>query len=79
MVIHSPEPPVDRGLMRWCLALSSSEPARAAAAAWLAAYEAALSAGTPAAEAERRAAQACERALATGPPPPQRRPTTPSA
>jgi hypothetical protein len=56
------EPVLDRGLMRSCLALSSSEAVRAAAAAWLAAYDAARAAGAPVEQAEQRAAAAWEAA-----------------
>ena len=56
------EPLLDRGLMLSCLALSSSEAVRAAAAAWLAAYDAARAAGAPVEQAEQRAAAAWEAA-----------------
>jgi hypothetical protein len=62
-MIRSPpeaEPLLDRGLMLSCLALSSSEVVRAAAAAWLEAYDAARAAGAPASVAEQRAAAAWE-------------------
>ena len=54
------EPVLDRGLMLACLALSSSEAVRAAAAAWLAAYDAARATGAPPRVAEQRAAVAWE-------------------
>jgi hypothetical protein len=56
------EPLLDRGLMLSCLALSSSEAVRAAAAAWLDAYDAARAAGAPPGVAEQRAAAAWESA-----------------
>jgi hypothetical protein len=50
-----PEPLLDRDLMLLCLALSSSEVGRAAARAWLEAYDAARQAGASEDEAEQRA------------------------
>ena len=63
------QPLLDRELMLSCLALSSSEVGRAAARAWLEAYEAARRAGASEDEAEQRAAAAwdAERG-ARGPP-----------
>ena len=51
---------VDQGLMQSCLALSSSEVARAAAAAWLAAYSAACAGGAPEEVAQAQAGVAWE-------------------
>jgi hypothetical protein len=64
MVRAPPEtdPLLDRDLMLSCLAFSSSEAVRAAAAAWLAAYDAARAAGAPPGLAEQRAAAAWESA-----------------
>ena len=50
--------PVDRYLMQVLLVLSSSDPARTAAAAWLAAFDAALAGGAPEPLALERAAAA---------------------
>jgi hypothetical protein len=54
----NPDLGIDRGLMACCLALSSSDAVRAAAAAWLAAYDAARAAGAPEEVAQEQAAAA---------------------
>jgi hypothetical protein len=69
MVVCAPpllQPLLDRELMLSCLALSSSEVGRAAARAWLEAYEAARRAGASQDEAEQRAWEA-ERAARAPP------------
>ena len=48
-------PQSDRWLMQTVVEHSSSDPAREAAAAWLAAYDTALALGLPVAEAHRHA------------------------
>jgi hypothetical protein len=57
---------VDRSMMHALRVLSSSEPARAAAAAWLADFDAARAAGLGEAEAYARAEAARARALYGG-------------
>jgi hypothetical protein len=49
------QPQSDRWLMQTVVEHSSSDPAREAAAAWLAAYDTALELGLPVAEAHRHA------------------------
>ena len=65
--MHLPAPldhrSLDRSMMLVLLALSSSEPARAAAAAWLGAFEAARERGASETAAQARANAALQRAV----------------